>query len=104
MGKNRTIKSLGKVIGNIVVHKITLKYGDKPESSDHTFSEIIAYRDNAIGIAQEFNWNNSDKIRIKQEALKEFTRKMKIKYPDIKFPIEEANKIIIETIKECLFL
>ena len=32
MGKNKLIKSLGKRIGNIVIHKILMKYTNKPES------------------------------------------------------------------------
>ena len=102
MGKNRTIKSLGKVIGNIVVHKITLKYGNKPESRGHTSSEIIAYGDNALEIAQEFNWNDLDRALIKQEVLSEFNKKMQTKYSDIKFPTNEVNEIIEETIRAYL--
>ena len=39
MGKNKAIKSIGRVIGNIVVHKITFKYTNNPESRNHIFSE-----------------------------------------------------------------
>lgn len=102
MGKNRTIKSLGKNIGNIVTHKITLKFGNKPLSNNHTSSEIETYRDNAMIIAQEFNWNDSDKTKIKLETMKVFKKKMKEKYSHIKFPMEEATKTMDETIKECL--
>jgi hypothetical protein len=102
MGKNRTIQSLGKVIGNIVVHKIILEYGNKPESRSHISSEIIAYGDNALEIAGEFNWNDSDKIMIKQEILKEFHKKMQTKYSDIKFPAAVVDEIVGETLKEFL--
>ena len=101
MGKNSTIKSLGRVIANVVVHKITLKYGSKPESRGKTSNEINAYRDNAIDTAQEFNWNDEDKSRIKIEVFEEFNRKMKSKYSDINFPMEDAEKMIDETINEC---
>ena len=102
MGKNRIIKSLGKVIGNVVVHKITLKYGNKPDSKHHTSSEIINYRDEGVEIAREFNWNDSDKIRIKQEALKEFNKKMQKKYSDVKFSRKEADETIEEIFKDIL--
>lgn len=93
--------SLGRIIGNVVVHKIILKYGSKPESRGKTSNEIIAYRDNAIETAQEFNWNEKDKEEIKIEAAKNFHNKMNLKYSDVKFSIEEAEKLIDETIEEC---
>ena len=99
MGKNKAIKSIGRVIGNIVVHKITFKYTNKPESRNHIFSEIGTYRDNALEIAQEFNWNEADKQRIKEESVKEFSRRIK-KYKDVKFPVEEVDELIDETLKE----
>lgn len=101
MGKNRIIQSLGKVIGNVVVHKIILKYGNKMESKNRLSYEIISYRDNAIGISHEFNWNDSDKDRVKEEALNEFNNRIK-KYPDVIFPASEIDKFLDETIKECL--
>ena len=39
--------------------------------------------------------------RIKQEALKNFNKRIQ-KYKDVKFPILEVNKLIDETVKECL--
>jgi len=50
MGKNRTIKILGNIMGNLVVHKILVKYTNKPESINHLKSEIEAYRDNSLEI------------------------------------------------------
>jgi hypothetical protein len=102
MGKNSTISSLGRIIGNIVVHKIVLKYGKKKESENHTSSEIVAYRDTAIGIGSEFNWNDYDKVEIREEVYKFFIKKMNQKYSHIKYPIKEANYVIDETIKECI--
>lgn len=101
MGKNRIIKSLGNIIGNVVLHKIKLKYTNMPESANHLFSEIGTYRDNALEIAQEYNWNESDKQRIKQEAIKEFKKRIK-KYKDVKFPINETEKLIEETLIDIL--
>lgn len=101
MGKNRIIKSLGNIIGNVVLHKIKLKHTNRPESVDHLFSEIGTYRDNALEIAQEYNWNESDKQRIKQESIKEFKKRIK-KYKDVKFPLKEVEKFIDETINEIL--
>lgn len=100
MGKNRIIKILGNIIGNIVVHKILVKYTNKPESIPHLSEEVGTYRDNALETAQEFNWNEKDKSRIKQEALKKFKKDMKRYYSDVKFPINEPEKLIDETIEE----
>ena len=101
MGKSRVIKILGNIIGNVVVHKILVKYTNKPESVHHLDEEIGTYRDNALEMAQEFNWNEKDKNKIKQETLKNFNKRIK-KYKDVKFPILEVNKLIDETIKDCI--
>jgi len=101
MGKNRIIKILGNIIGNVVVHKILIKYTNKPESIHYLAEEIGTYRDNALEMAQEFNWSKEDEDKIKQETLKNFKNKIK-KYKDVKFPISEVNKLIDETIKECI--
>ncbi len=101
MGKNRTIKSLGKVIGNVVIHKILFKYTNNPKSVNRLTAEVGTYRDNAIEIAHEFNWNEEDKQRIKQEAIKEFGKRI-LKYRDVNFPDSEVIIFLDETIKECL--
>lgn len=102
MGKNKLIKSLGKRIGNIVIHKILMKYTNIPESLHHLKSEVETYRDNVMESSQEFNWNDKDKSEIKSLALDKFKKDMKIFYSDVKFPKEEPEKIADETIEECL--
>ena len=99
MGKTRIIKILGNIIGNVVVHKILIKYTNKPESVHHLAEEIGTY--NALEMAQEFNWSKEDEDKIKQEILKNFNKRIK-KYKDVKFPISEVNRLIDETIKECI--
>ena len=101
MGKSRIIKILGNILGNVVVHKILIKYTNKPESVHYLSEEIGTYRDNAMEIAQEFNWNEEDKNKIIGETLKNFNNRIK-KYKDVKFPISEVNKLINETIEECI--
>jgi hypothetical protein len=102
MGKNKTINSLGRIIGNIVVHRVVLKYGKKTESENHTSSEIVAYRDTAISIGMEFNWNNDDKVEIRKEVHNFFIKKMNEKYFHIKYSSKDAESIINETINECI--
>ncbi len=101
MGKNRIIKILGNILGNVIVHKVLIKYTNKPESIHYLSEEIGTYRENVLEIAQEFNWSEKDENKIKQEILKNFNKRIK-KYKDVKFPISELNKIIDETIKESI--
>jgi hypothetical protein len=104
MGKNRVIKTLGGVIGSIVAHKILLKYTKRPESVNHLETEVINYRDNAQDMANEFNWNEDDKKRIKEEALKSIKSELKEPhFNNILFPTEEISKILEESIKEILY-
>lgn len=102
MGKNRIIKILGNVVGNIAVHKILLRHTNKPESINHLKSEIETYRDNSLEIAGEFNWNQEDKKRIKSEALKKFNKDIKKYYSDVAFPAKEPKKLIEETLGEII--
>lgn len=100
MGKNRTIKILGNIIGNIVVHKILIKHTNKPESISHVTKEVGVYGENASEIAQEFNWNDKDKIKIHEEALKKFNHTMEKYYSDVTFSENEVPISIDETIEE----
>ena len=72
-----------------------------PESENHLFSEVGTYRDNALEVAQEYNWNEEDKQKIKQEAIKEFKKRIK-KYKDLIFPINEPDKLIEEAMADIL--
>lgn len=100
MGKNRTIKILGNIIGNIVVHKVLIKHTNKPESVPYMIKEVSAYGQNASEIAQEFNWNDKDKIEIHEEALKKFNHNMKQYYSDVIFLESEVPILIDETIED----
>lgn len=102
MGKNRVIKILGNVIGNIVVHKILVGHTNKPESLNHLESEVEAYRDNALGIVNKFNWNEEDKKKIKLESFKKFKKDIEKYYNDVKFPMKEAEKLIEKTLMEII--
>src|SRR3989344_1503325 len=70
MGKNRTIKIIGGIIGVMVAHKILLKFTNKPESLNYLMSEVSNYRNNIQDWIREYNWNAEDKKRIKDEAMK----------------------------------
>lgn len=102
MGKNRTINILGNILGNIVLHKILVRYTNKLESLHHLKSEVEAYMNNALEQASEFNWNDSDIEEIRLEALTNFKRDIEKYYPDVKFPIDEAEKLIEEILDEIL--
>lgn len=100
MGKKSAIDSLSKIIANVVIHKILLKYTNKPESVNHLNYEVREYRDKAISRAEEFNWNELDKEEIKLNTLECFKRKMAGRYPDVEFPIEEAIRLLYQTMEE----
>lgn len=103
MGKNRTIKILGNIIGNIVAHKILVRYTNMPESINHLIEEVGVYRGDALETAQEFNWNEKDKAKIEARAFENFKREMEKKYGDVKFPMNEAKKLVKETMDELTF-
>lgn len=100
MGKKSTISSLSKIISNVTMHKILLKYTNKPESASHLDYEVTEYRDTAISRADEFNWNISDKEKIRLDALKHLKKKMARKYEDVKFQMKDALKLLNQTMKE----
>ena len=102
MGKNRIIKSLGNIMGNLAVHKVLVKHTNKPESVNHLKSEIEIYRDNSLEMASEYNWNEEDKAKIRLVSLKKFKKDMNSHYADVKFSMEEALGLIEETINEIL--
>lgn len=99
MGKNSALKTLGKRIGNVVLHEMLVKYMHKPESVSHLVNEEHEYRAATIADAKKFNWNEQDKQELKIVAI-EFLKNKSIKrYPDVKFPLEEAEKLISQEIK-----
>lgn len=101
MGKNSTIKTIGRIIGGITAHKILVKYTNKPESIHHMNSEIENYRGNLFDIMNEFNWNSKNKERIKEEALKSLKKEIRQPhFSDVKFPLGEINSLLSQTIKE----
>ncbi|OGJ20408.1 hypothetical protein A3K73_00145 [Candidatus Pacearchaeota archaeon RBG_13_36_9] len=102
MGKNKAIKSLGNILSNLAIHKILVRYTNKPESLHHLESEIIAYIDTAWEQAGEFNWSDSDVEEIRSEVLTDFKRDIKRYYPDVRFTMEEAETIVEELLEEVL--
>lgn len=102
MGKNRTIKSLGNIIGNVVAHKIVVRHTNKPESVKRMSHEIEAYGNDAAQLSLKFNWNDKDKLEISEETLKKFKKVMIEKYPDVKFSMSEAEEEIDNTIDDLI--
>ena len=98
MGKNSAIKTLGKRIGNVVLHKLLVKYTNRPESVGHLQSEEITYRDSAVKDAKKYNWNESDKNTLKIQAIEFIKNKKDKKYSDVTFSLDEAKKFVDEEI------
>ncbi|MBS3079452.1 hypothetical protein J4218_04980 [Candidatus Pacearchaeota archaeon] len=101
MGKNAIIKIIADKIGGLTAHKILVKYTNKPESIPHMMSEIENYRGIILDYLTEFNWNTNDKKVIKEKALQCLKNELKRPhFNDVRFPIEEADKLIGETLDE----
>ncbi|PIN77141.1 hypothetical protein COV15_02945 [Candidatus Woesearchaeota archaeon CG10_big_fil_rev_8_21_14_0_10_34_12] len=102
MGKNRVMSSLGSKVGNLVAHKILTKHTNRLESISHSINEAEEYEVQAVETAKKFNWNDDEINEIKLIAKKEVKKIMERKYPDIKFPADEADNLISETIEEVI--
>jgi len=101
MGKNKIIKSLGKCIGNIIVHKILIENTNKPESRNYLENEIIEYSANVFEKAGKFNWNKKDTEKIK-ELSKIRAENLSKNYPDVIFSDDEIEKLIKDIINELI--
>lgn len=101
MGKNSLIKSLSRVIGNVVMHKLLLVHTNKPESIHHLFGEVMEYGAEAFEKSQEFNWNEKDIEEIRTKAITRVNN-LSVKYSDVKLNDEEIERLINETIDELM--
>ena len=101
MGKNKVIKSLGRVIGNVAVHKFLLEHTNYPESKNHLSHEIVEYNLNAFEKSQEFKWNENDKTEIRKKA-KERAKNLSKNYEDIDFNEKEIEKLIDDVMGDLL--
>jgi len=99
MGKNSAIKSLSRVIGNVSFHKFLLEHSNKPESINHLKHEISEYSADALEKVQEFNWNDSDKIIIREKSLQR-ARNISKNYSDIIFNELEIESFINQTMED----
>jgi hypothetical protein len=102
MGKNRDTESLVRLMTNTIVHEIIIKHTNKPESKPFLGSEIAEYRSQTEKMAEQHNWNDKDKEKIREKAIKNIKQKLASKYPDISYSIKEAEKLVDEEIKELL--
>lgn len=101
MGKNRIIKILGRLIAGMAAHKILEKYTNKKESLNHLRQEVDNYRGNISNFISEYNWNENDKKRVKNEALRILILELKKEhFSDVSFPGEEVNIILENVLKE----
>lgn len=101
MGKNSVIKSLGRCIGNVALHKLLIEHTNKPESKSYLKNEIIEYSGDAFEKAQEFNWNGDDKERIKELSINRIKSLLK-NYQDVSYNEKEIEKFIKETMDDLM--
>ncbi len=99
MGKNSAIKSLGKVIGNVAMHKLLVEHTNKPESLGHLIAEINEYTANALEKSQEFNWNGSDLVEIREKAVSR-VKNLSENYWDVHFNLDEVEGMVDGLIDE----
>ena len=101
MGKNSVINSLGKCIGNVVLHKIVLKHTNIPESKKHLEDEIRDYGLDVFEKAQEFTWTDEEKREIEDKALRRVKNIIR-NYPDLIYEESEILAVLLETIGDVL--
>ncbi len=99
MGKNSIIKSLGKIIGNIAMHKLILENTKKPESKSYLKNEILEYSADALEKSQEFNWNDNDKLEIKEKSVIR-VKNLSNYYKDIRFSESDIEYFVDEIMRE----
>ena len=100
MGKNSAVRTLGRRIGNVVLHMLLSRYTNRPESISHLEREEATYRDSAIKDAKQYHWNDEDRKALQQEALAFIEQKAITKYSDVKIPLDEAKALIEAEIKD----
>ena len=100
MGKNSAVKTLGKRIGNIVLHNLLVKYTNRPESRNYLQSEVLEYSNAAIKDAKEYNWNEKDKEELNLAAVEFIKQKKDKRYPDVNFSIKEAEDLVDKKIQD----
>ena len=96
MGKNSSIRSLGKCVGNIVLHKLLLRHTNRPESKKHIMDEVKDYGADAREKAQEYSWTDKEKAEIEDKAHKKVKNSLE-KYPDLDYEESEISSLILET-------
>ena len=100
MGKDGVIKTLGKGIGNVVLHSLLVKHTNRPESINHLQNEESEYRDNVIKKAKIYNWNEADKEEMNKIAIKFILDKKEQRYIDVDFTLDEINKLVSAEIEK----
>jgi hypothetical protein len=100
MGKNSVMKSLGKCVGNVALHKILTRHTNRPESIQHLRDEIRDYGEDSAEKARCFNWNDEEKAKIRERAIKIAENDLIKNYPDVKFNKDEVIGLVDETMQE----
>ncbi|MEK6936112.1 MAG: hypothetical protein AABW67_04945 [Nanoarchaeota archaeon] len=101
MGKDKIIKTIGKLIGGMTAHKILIKHNLAPESDNHLRAKAQTYGGQIEDNLEEYHWNNYDKAKIKKEAQKSLKKELKRNhFEDVCFPISEEKIFLDETFNE----
>lgn len=103
MGKNQEIKSLANSIALVSVHKILLKYTNKPESRGHLEDEKRNYSEDAFDKSRVHTWTKEELEVIKTKAIIETKNRLN-KYPDIILDDFECGEFVVDTMQGLLLL
>jgi len=99
MGKNSSIKSLGKCIGNVVFHELLLRHTKFPESKKHIIDEIKDYGFDVNLKAKEYNWTEEEKAEIENKAFNRVINRTK-NYPDLEYEESEIRDLLSKEMKK----
>lgn len=102
MGKTHTLKTFGKRIGNVVLHRLLIAHTNRPESMSHLQSEEVEYRGAALKDAQDYHWNETEKKMLKRQTIEFIRHKRDTKYEDVQFSSSEAEKLVDEELASLL--
>ncbi|MBW2974841.1 hypothetical protein KY366_03920 [Candidatus Woesearchaeota archaeon] len=100
MGKRQSIKSLANSIALVSVHKILVKYTNKPESKKYLEDEVDIYSLEASEKSEEYSWKREELKNMELRAIRITRNKLINKYPDISLSDEEVRKFVIDSMQE----
>lgn len=101
MGKKQAINSLANSIALVSVHKILIKYTNKPESRKHLEDEVGDYSVDAFEKSEEYSWTKEELSEIETKSIRATRNKLN-KYKDIVLSDKELKEFVIDSMQGLL--